>query len=578
MAGLVKARKPTKLPPATLENLAGMSYEALQALQETLAHKKRKDACERSLISFIKYFWDVLEPSTKFVDGWAIRAICAHLEAVSQGKIRRLLINVSPGFAKSLIVNVFWPAWEWITVGSHLRYVSFSYSAHLTLRDNEKLRDLVISDKFRKMFGDKVKLVKVGAEKIQTDKTGWKFASSVGGVGTGERGDRVLLDDPHNVKEAESEAVREMTVRWFREAMQNRLNDLANGVIIVIMQRVNEGDVSGTIIENYPDYEHLCIPMEYEFHDVPKDGGPKYQTSIGWSDPRTEQGELAWPERYPMSVLGPFRSMPYLWSGQYQQAPTPRGGGIIKTEYWRMWDKTSQAANDIKPGCYPAFDYVLASFDGAFGVKQENDFSALTVWGTWVETDEAMRQTEYFGNPSVMLIAAWRKRLTLHGFDNIQQYSGETKEEFETRRKANWGLVEHIAATCKKFKVDKLLIEAKANGMDVANEMRRLYAGEPWVVVMDDPGKFDKTARTYSVQHFFADGRIWRPDTEWAMMVETELSQVPKGAHDDLADTAVAAIRHLRKMGLLVRADESAAVYEEMMVPSKPRRRLLYEA
>jgi len=470
-----------------------------------------------------------------------------------------------------MIVNVFFPAWEWSTIGAHLRYVSFSYAAHLTTRDNEKFRDLLLSEKYQALYAGRVSLVKVGAEKVQSDKTGWKFASSVTGVGTGERGDRVLLDDPHAVREAESETVRENTVLWFREAMQNRLNDLAKGVIIVIMQRVNEGDVSGCIIDHYPDYDHLLIPMEFE-------PDRRYETSIGWTDPRRYDGELAWPERYPERVLGPFRSMPFVWAGQYQQRPEPRGGGIIKRDYWRIWDREAQEANDVKPGTYPSFDFVIASFDGALGQKQENDWSALTVWGTWVETSEEQRVLEHFGTPSIMLIAAWRKKLTLHGKTDIIPVRGETKEEFEDRKRASWGLVEHIADTCKRFKVNKLLIEAKANGHDIANEMRRLYGREDWMVVLDDPGAVDKVARTYSVQHFFADGRVWRPDTEWADMVETEMAQFPKGAHDDLHDTATMALKHLRRMGLLVRADENSAAVEELIYPSRPKRKVLYEA
>lgn len=541
--------------------------------------RRRRFAKTGGLIEFIRYFWDVLEPTTPFVDGWAIRAICEHLEAVSAGKIRRLLINVPPGFAKSLIVNVFWPVFEWATLGAHIRYVSFSYSAHLTTRDNEKFRDLILSQKFQKLYGDKFKLVKIGSEKVQSDKTGWKFASSVGGVGTGERGDRVLLDDPHNVREAESDAVREMTVQWFREAMQNRLNDLHHGVIIVIMQRVNEGDVSGVILDHYPDYEHLCIPMEYDARDINRDTGAKFETSIGWSDPRSEIDELAWPERYPDSVLKPFKTMPYLWAGQYLQSPEPRGGGIIKRDYWKMWDADAQRANDVKLGMYPSFDYIIAAFDGAMGQKQENDWSALTVWGTWVETDEMQRVAEQFGTPSIMLIAAWRKKLTLHGVSDLMQMHGETKAEFEQRKKDGWGLVEHIADTCRKMKVNKLLIEAKANGHDIANEMRRLYAREDWMLVLDDPGKFDKTARVYSIQHFFADGRVWRPDTDWSDMVSHEFGQFPKGAHDDLVDSGVMALRHLRRMGLLVRADESSAAAEEIAYPSKPPvKRIGYES
>lgn len=557
-------------------SLTALSRQRLERLALALREKRvrvnrREFSGSGGLIKFIRYFWDVLEPTTKFVDGWAIRAICEHLEAVSAGKITRLLINVPPGFAKSLIVNVFWPAWEWSVFGAHLRYVSFSYSAHLTTRDNEKFRDLLLSAKYREMYGRGFNLTKIGSEKVQSDKTGWKFASSVGGVGTGERGDRVLLDDPHNVREAESEAVRVGTVQWFREAMQNRLNDLANGVIIVIMQRVNEGDVSGCIVEHYPDYDHLMIPMEYE-------AGRSAPTVIGWVDPREDEGELAWPERYPEKVLAPFKSMPFVWAGQYQQRPEPRGGGIIKREYWKIWDAEAQANNDVKVGTYPAFDYIIAYFDGAMGQKQENDFSALTVWGTFVETDAMQRAAEQFGTPSIMLIGAWRKKLTLHGKTDLIPIRGETKKEFEDRKRENWGLVEHIAHTCQRLKVNKLLIEAKANGHDIANEIRRLYAREDWMVVMDDPGNFDKTARTYSIQHFFADGRVWRPDTDWADMVETEMAQFPKGAHDDLHDTAVGALRHLRRMGLLVRADENSAAVEEMMFPSKPQRKVLYEA
>ena len=177
-----------------------------------------------------------------------------------------------------------------------------------------------------------------------------------------------------------------------------------------------------------------------------------------------------------------------------------------------------------------------------------------------------------------MLIAAWRKKLTLHGRSDFTQMHGETKAEFEQRKKDNWGLVEHIADTCRKLKVNKLLIEAKANGHDIANEMRRLYAREDWMVVLDDPGQFDKTARVYSIQHFFADGRVWRPDTDWAEMVETEVATFPKGRFDDLTDTTTACLRHLRRMGLLVRAEESSAAVEELSFPSKPRvQRIGYE-
>ena len=227
---------------------------------------RKEQAREGGLINFVRYFWDVLEPQTEFVEGEALDAICQHLEAVTFGDINRLLINVPPGFMKSLLTDVFWPAWEWGPMEMpHLRYVAFSYAAGLTERDNGKFRDLITSQKYQELWGDKFKTRKIGEVKITNDKTGSKLATSVGGIGTGERGDRIILDDPHNVKEGESEAVRGETVRWFRESLSNRLNSMEQSAIVVIMQRVHEADVSGTIIENgFADYVHLMIPMEYD--------------------------------------------------------------------------------------------------------------------------------------------------------------------------------------------------------------------------------------------------------------------------------------------------------------------------
>jgi hypothetical protein len=183
------------------------------------------------LMAFIRYFWRILEPEAELVEGWALYAIVEHLEAVSFGEITRLLITVPPGFMKSLCTDVFWPAWEWGPIGNaHLRYVAFSYSASLTMRDNERFRDLIIHNSYQALWGKEVRAVKIGETKVTNTRKGWKLASSVGGVGTGERGDRVILDDAHNIKEAESETVRTETVRWFRESMSDRLNSLQTGV------------------------------------------------------------------------------------------------------------------------------------------------------------------------------------------------------------------------------------------------------------------------------------------------------------------------------------------------------------
>lgn len=512
--------------------------ELAAALAEReIRQERKKQEAEGGLIEFTRYFWDVLEPTTQFEEGEVLFAICDHLEAVADGRINRLLINVPPGFMKSLLTNVFFPAWLWSARNEpSTRFLTFSYAAHLTERDNGKFRDLCRSAKFQRLWGHRVTLTEEGKIKVSNSATGWKFASSEGGVGTGERGDYVIADDLNNVKDTESEKVYPETARWFREGMQNRLNDLSRGAIIVIAQRTHEGDVSGVILEEYPDYVHLCIPMEYEKER-------HCETSIGWSDWRTEDGELAWPERFPDGVLQSFKQYPYLWAGQYQQRPEPRGGGIIKRDWWQLW------ADDK----YPVFDFILASLDTAYTTKQENDYSALTIWGVFSQAAAAHdnsnmvrlgnQQVRTYGSmhPKVMLIHAWQEKLEFHE------------------------LVEKVKASAKTYKIDTLLIENKANGISVAQEIQRTMMDKDFGVQLLDPGSQDKVSRLYAVANLFAEEMIYAPNRAWADMVMTQVGNFPKGKHDDLVDTVSSAVNFLRRSGILARSEEIRSDVEREM-------------
>lgn len=485
----------------------------------------------QTLMGFIEESWSILEPATPLVKGWALDAVCEHFEAITYGDITRLLVNVPPGFMKSLVGDVFWPAWEWTQL-PHLRYVAFSYAATLTMRDNNRFRDLLISPWYQELFGHVFQIRKKGEERVTNDKTGFKFASSVGGVGTGERGDRVILDDPHNVKESESDPVRKETVRWVREGMSNRLNNAEKSAIAVIMQRVHEDDVSGALIE-MGDYEHLMIPMEYD--------GRRYTTSIGWTDPREHDGELAWPERFSRRVVDQLKTTfgPYGYSGQYQQAPAPRGGGIFKREWWQLWGNPDNP-EDPEFRKFPPCEYIVASLDSAFTEKTENDFSAMTVWGLFYDRHDM---------PRAIMMNAWRDHLALHN------------------------LVEKVANTARRFKIDRILIENKASGPSVAQELRRMYAAEGYSVMLNDP-KGDKVARAYSVQALFADEMIFAPDRDWADMVITEMASFPRAPHDDLVDTVTQALKHFRDIGLLIHGVEIANNLAEEIVHAGPSRPL----
>lgn len=522
---------------------SGLERAAKATLE--LQRRRTRAACQKSLRAFIETFWPIVEPARELVWGWALDAVVKHLEAVADGRIRNLLINVPPGFLKSLATDVFLPAWEW---GPRrmpsLRYLTFSYSSSLTERDNGRFAQIIQSPLYRSLFGDVVTFrpYALGATKVANLQTGWKIASSVGGVGTGERGDRLVIDDPHNVKDAESEAVRSETVRWFRESLTTRYNDPSASATIVIMQRVHEDDVSGTILSEFEDYVHLSIPMHYDpaRHCVTyTDDGEFF-----WEDPRTEDGELAFPERFPDEVVArdEIRMGPSASAAQFEQSPQPRHGNIIKDEWWKLWPAPGFEPKEGEPLVFPPCEIIIGSVDTNYGQKEENAWNAMEAWGVWRDKRD---------RPKAILMEAWRARLPLRGV-----IPEEAKTEDERRK--HWGLAEKIADTVRRRAISILLIENKTRGADLADELRRIFdAGECSIVMIDPKG--DKVARAHAVQALFADGLVYAPDKSWAQMVIDEMAAFPKGKWADLTDCATQALTWLRKQGMLlfgVEADE----------------------
>lgn len=271
---------------------------------------------------------------------------------------------------KSLAVAVFWPAWEWGPMGlASMRYLTSSYSEANVIRDNLKMRRLVESEKFQALWGDRVTFRRDQNAKTKFENTatgnreGRAFSSMTGG-----RGDRVIIDDPHSVDTAESDTERASTVTTFREAIPDRLNDMQRSAIVVIMQRLHEEDVAGTIVKLRLPYVHLNLPMEYE----PEQHCRTYRRdgTLLFEDPRSRDGELLFPERFPrVEVEGLKRSKgSYAYAGQYQQRPTAREGGLFRREWFtsriidrrlvpnvpmrrvRAWDF---ASSEVKPGKSP---------------------------------------------------------------------------------------------------------------------------------------------------------------------------------------------------------------------------------
>jgi hypothetical protein len=189
----------------------------------------KAEKARRSLKEFVIQAWPILEPETPFVDGIHIDAICLHLQAVTEGRIQNLIINVPPGHAKSLLTSVFWPAWVWID-HPEARWLFSSYREPLATRDSLKCRRLIESDWYQENWGDRYQLAGDQNQKhrFENDRTGYRVVVPMS-AGTGERGDYVVVDDPHSVDQAESDAARTSAVEWWTGSMSTRLKRFLQG-------------------------------------------------------------------------------------------------------------------------------------------------------------------------------------------------------------------------------------------------------------------------------------------------------------------------------------------------------------
>jgi predicted phage terminase large subunit-like protein len=277
------------------------------------------------------------------------------------------------------------------------------------------------------------------------------------------------------------------------------------------------------------------------------DFDPDEMPKLFWRDPRTEENEPAWPERFGEDQIEELKNAkgPYAWAGQYQQTPEVRGGSIIRREYWQPWDEPQYPDN---------IEYILASVDTAYTEKEENDASAMTIWGVFRDINK---------NPKIILLHAWQEKLEIHKL---------------VQRIIDTCTVDSRAINDKRFQVDRLLIEAKASGLSVSQEIRRIigFNGKFGIELINPTKQGDKVARAHSVLHLFSDGMIYCPPGRvWSTQVIDQCAVFPKGSKDDLVDSTTMALRYLRDNGLALRKEE-AEFDAEAELMYRPRARALY--
>jgi predicted phage terminase large subunit-like protein len=445
-----------------------------------------KRHAEQSLRSYVEQAWPILEPEEPFLSNWHIDYLAEHLEAVTAGQITRLLVNIPPRYMKSLLVSVFWPTWEWIQA-PHRRWLFASYAESLSSKHSVDRRTILQSTWYRDRWSDRVILASdqnVKHEFLNT-RRGHMIATSIGGATTGKGGNRIVVDDPHNPMQAESDTQREAALTYFSRTLSTRLDNKNDDAIVVVMQRLHERDLAALCLDL--GFTHVCLPAEAE-------------APTRFVFPRSQRiyhralGDVLWPAREGPAVLARQKVVlgSAAYAGQYQQRPAPAGGLLFRREWFKFYDELPRVGSwlqswDMTFKDTPSSDYVVGLQAARLGADV---YLIDRVTGQWDFT-ETCRQVLQLG----------------------RQYP-------ETRT---------------------ILIEEAANGSAIINVLSRQVSGI--IPVSPEGGKY---ARAQAAQPMVEAGNVWlpnprphgrlRPERAWVDAFLHQLCVFPTGAHDDDVD------------------------------------------
>jgi len=475
----VQASSGVETPPVSL---------SLTAEDVAVLHGRvRRRRAEVSLVEFTRQAWPIIEPTTEFRDGWHIRMIAEHLEAVYPGnEIRDLIICVPPRHMKSILASVLWPTWVWIQCPS-FRWLTASYAGNLAVRDALKSRRILESQWFRSHWDNRFRMT--GDQNVkaryENDATGYRIATSVGGGVTGEGGDCLICDDPHNLIEIHSRQSRDTVSRWWDEVMSTRRNDPSSSSRVLIMQRAHTDDLVGRLRGR--GYTELILPAE-----APRAISMRFPITGDTID--RQAGDILWPEQFDAEAIADTKRNlgSRAASAQLQQEPVPEGGSIIRREWWRYF----------KQGSEPRFDYVIQSWDTAFKTANASDWSVCTTIGV-SDTQGAF------------VLDRWRARV-----------------EFPELKRA-------AVALFDSAKPVAVWIEDKASGQSLIQELQR-ETNIPIVAIEVDR---DKIARVNAISPVIEAGKVHFPEgVGWAQEIVDEFAAFPDGLHDDQVDSLTQAL------------------------------------
>jgi predicted phage terminase large subunit-like protein len=486
---------PRSLPRQALVKNLGL--EAQRILDERKRKKELAASLKADFASFVRAAWSTVEPVMPLIDNWHIDALAIHCQAVAERQIRFLMINIGPGYAKSLIASVLFSGWLWARE-PQTRIIAATYASSLTVRDSARTRDLLTSDWYRATFSPEWEFVKTNEDYISNSVSGSRRALSVGGKATGFRADGQIFDDLLNATDKHSKLARDAARDWAISTMSSRFNDMRIGWRVVIGQRLHESDPYGAMLAT-GNYEHLCLPSEYEPERRCKTVVIDPLTDRPWEDIRTEPGQLLFPTLFTKEVLAQAKKDlgSYDYAGQHQQRPSPAEGGILKRAWWRRY----------KPEELPALDLIILSVDASFKDKETSDYVAIHAYG--------------ISGSKIYLIARRHDRM---GFT-------ETK-----------AAVKAVYGEFGNQVPNAVLIEDKANGTAVVEELGREIMG---VVAITPEG--GKIARAHAAAPTVEAGDVYLPEGPMGDEVIEETAAFPTGSFDDDTDALTQALNWWRQ-------------------------------
>ena len=430
--------------------------------------------------SFLRFCVSTLNPGQQLQSNWHIRAIAHVLERVRTGELTRVIINLPPRYLKSIMASVAFPAFV-LGHDPRQRIITISYGNELSSKHASDFRSIVTSSRYASVFPE-MRLTRALEDKVETTKRGFRKATSIGGTLTGLGGTLFIIDDPQKPVDAQSTARRESLNQWFSNTLISRLDNKTKDAILVVMQRVHLEDLSGYLMTQSGEWHVLSLPAISETDErIPIGGGCFYDRKAG---------EALHPEREPLSLLEGIRRDvgSDIFAAQYQQAPVPPGGAMIKRDWLRYYSNLPARTNRAK---------IIQAWDTAAKEGTENDWSVCT---TWLVT-----------NKNFYLMDLTRGRYTY------------------PRLKAT------AMALAQRFEPDVIMVEDAYTGTALGQELKHERLG---LAVRLIPVTHDKISRLYVHQAKFEAGLVHLPkEAHFLPELEAELLSFPQCRNDDQVDS-----------------------------------------